>query len=435
LSFPSTTDDLGRRFYYSAPGRDLATSSNKTPLSKGNVMFKRTTLLIFVGVSPLLLSFQNCSPVSFGVDDKVAALKQDVFDGGPNGPINDQNNNGVDDSYDLEWDEDTDDGGSPRDEETSDDTTPPNMTIPTVNHCSDNKSESLGSNVAHAKSLRLEVRDRAGKVVCTGGSSERIRSDLRNKRISLTNCALPAGDYKIAILNESGKDFAVEDASLLVKNGKVGRADTQVLMESNPKSGSSDDDETPPYMGTECDELASPLFIDLREEVDDSDILSSPDRGVEFDILGANGSPAYTKSKISWFEGRHFGLLALPDASGNVRNVDQLFGDNTKGPDGKFAANGFHALEKYDLNHDKRIDAKDDIYPKLRVWVDRDRDAKSRSRELTTLESRGITSIDLVYDENYRERDKYGNEIKYKSVVEFVDGTFKSIFDVWFKIH
>ncbi len=39
-------------------------------------------------------------------------------------------------------------------------------------------------------------------------------------------------------------------------------------------------------------------------------------------------------------------FLVLPNSSGGVSGIDEMFGDNTRGPDGKFAANGYEVRLK-----------------------------------------------------------------------------------------
>lgn len=187
---------------------------------------------------------------------------------------------------------------------------------------------------------------------------------------------------------------------------------------------------------SQCDVQASPLMVRLEApgEAPERLTLSSPVDGVLFDILGANATPApYSPVRISWARSEpQFFFIALPDQSGQVRGVDQLFGDNTKGPDGQFAANGFLALAKYDDNKDGFITAADSVFANLRMWRDDNGDGVAQASELYTLAALGITSIDLGYDPNYHEADQYGNEIKYKSIVRTADGRMHIIFDLWF---
>ena len=100
---------------------------------------------------------------------------------------------------------------------------------------------------------------------------------------------------------------------------------------------------------------------------------------------------------------------------GNILGVNQLFGDNTFGPDNAFSLHGFEALAKWDgrnmdytrtnRREDDHIDYRDPIFDHLRLWFDvnhdgnvnthreREGDANGKGRELFTLAEAGIVSI------------------------------------------
>jgi hypothetical protein len=199
---------------------------------------------------------------------------------------------------------------------------------------------------------------------------------------------------------------------------------------------------------SKCDEKASPLFLQLapKDQIAQQLLLSSPSTGIKFDILGDNASPnAHEKLPISWVlpqSRRDNFFLVLPNSSGAVSGIDEMFGDNTRGPDGKFAANGYEALRKYDggnklggLSSETRdglIDKNDAIFTRLRLWNDPNGDGIAQPNELQSLSAFGVKSIDLDYDPNYREVDQYGNEVRLKSVVNMEDGDVNLIYDLWF---
>lgn len=217
------------------------------------------------------------------------------------------------------------------------------------------------------------------------------------------------------------------------------------LYDVNLSSAAHDDDE--------CDKRASPLFIDTgfadgRRGMD----LTPPTAGILFDILGKNSTPrAHDVKRISWVQSTRYLFLVKPNAQGRVMGVDQMFGDNTFGPDGRFAADGFAALAKWDGTDldgrvggrgpasigsaapDGVINRKDAVYSELRLWADRDRNGVSSPEELVTLEQAGVVSIDLAYDPRYYEHDRFGNEVRLKSVVKYADGAVRLIFDLWFR--
>ena len=191
-----------------------------------------------------------------------------------------------------------------------------------------------------------------------------------------------------------------------------------------------------------CDRRASPLVIHIQSDPNNPQpiALSSQDDGIDFPLLGAMNN--FGKVRISWFTNKDYGLLTLPDASGNVRTIDQLFGNATVGPDGRFAENGYEALSKYDgttvdghfrvAAADGQIDRRDPIFGRLRVWIDSNRDGISQPSELTKLSRAKIVFIDLKYSNDYAETDVYGNQTLMKSVVGLADGSLDLIFDLWF---
>jgi hypothetical protein len=138
-----------------------------------------------------------------------------------------------------------------------------------------------------------------------------------------------------------------------------------------------------------------------------------------------------------------FAFVVLPDANGMVNGVNQMFGDRTRGPDGNFSLNGYEALAKWDGRSvagtaaqgslsDGVIDANDPVYEKLRLWLDHNRNGISDADELYPLDQFHIKLFDLNYDPRYLERDKYGNQIRYKSVAQTQDGRLLTMFDLWF---
>jgi hypothetical protein len=165
--------------------------------------------------------------------------------------------------------------------------------------------------------------------------------------------------------------------------------------------------------------------------------------GILFDILGRNSKPQpHTPLRISWYRSAQYYFLALPNEKGEVKGVDELFGNNTFGPDRKFPADGYKALAKYDGRSadgksvigkpDGFITQKDPVFAKLRLWNDANFDGRAQPEELKTLDELGVEVIDLNADPNYKEVDKYGNQTTLKSVVKTKDGRYHLLFDVWF---
>lgn len=174
--------------------------------------------------------------------------------------------------------------------------------------------------------------------------------------------------------------------------------------------------------------------------------MTAPESGAWFDILGLNAPTPHQPVHVSWPDrgsrsDNYF--LTLPWQSAEVLGIDQLFGNNTEGPDASrpFAQNGFKALEKYDGRRadgsvdsealDRRIDERDQVFGDLRLWHDVNGNGLAEYDELHTLDELGVVAIDLNYDPDYEESDEYGNRIKYKSTVDMRDGSLRLIFDLW----
>lgn len=199
-----------------------------------------------------------------------------------------------------------------------------------------------------------------------------------------------------------------------------------------------------------CDQTDSPLVVSLNRDggAPTKLKLSKPLEGILFDLLGLKSFPfAHSKKQISWFANemvaRDNYFVVLPNRNGGVTGIEEMFGDNTSGPDGLFAANGYEALAKHDglrsngqynlRARDGKISIEDDVFLKLRLWSDENLDGVAQSNELYTLEEMGVVSINLQYDEHYYEQDMYGNEIRMKSDVQMKDGSLNLIYDLWFR--
>jgi hypothetical protein len=168
------------------------------------------------------------------------------------------------------------------------------------------------------------------------------------------------------------------------------------------------------YLASQCDcKTLSPILIDTAG---DGYRLTSAEEGVEFD-LNDNG---VTSERVAWTEpDSDDGWLVL-DRNGNglIDSGAELFGSKTPAYADAVdprTANGFEALLMTEGPSygggvaDGIIDARDAIYSRLRVWLDRNHDGKADAGELRSLDSLGIVAMGTGYKKIGR-RDQHGNE-------------------------
>jgi hypothetical protein len=155
----------------------------------------------------------------------------------------------------------------------------------------------------------------------------------------------------------------------------------------------------------------SPIVIDPSDE---GFHLTAVTDGVLFDISGS-GQPV----QIAWTApDSKNGFLALDrNNNGVIDDGRELFGNFTASS----SPNGYLALAEFDKpenggNGDGIIDSRDDVFSKLRLWMDANHDGISQSDELFTLPSLGIFSLGLRYRSSPRV-DQYGNQFRYTSIV------------------
>jgi hypothetical protein len=246
-----------------------------------------------------------------------------------------------------------------------------------------------------------------------------------------TACAgIPDGTYYLNMTGPGGVTVFLSIAPQFIKSGgKINfgpgyLAGKELLIADN----------NPPDPSTPCDLIASPLLVTFSDGPHEPLRLTSQAQGVRFDILGENSDPRpHSPKQISWYHQQNYYFIALPDDHGEVNGIDQLFGNNTPGPDHMFAGHGYAALAKYDSNHDGWITKDDAVFAKLRLWKDDNGDGVAQAAELRSLREMKVTGIDLEPDSSFREIDRYGNETRMKSVVRTEDGKLHLMFDLWFK--
>ena len=378
--------------------------------------------------------------------------------------------------------------------------TPPPMKVMVSSFLSDEGTQVLGGNINSSSTVSAVLVSSTGAKACTI-SDPSIKSSLINQQALVinnvaTSCPnLAAGKYSLQLVGSNTQNLlfgltgqqtydqrmniysgmpapsfsvlaAIDPASHIMALTNAQGIIPTVMMNSNSTMGqsvncttmaptSNNGDPTPtPTPGTatptgQCTVMASPLLVQIGKNGSQQSIdLSAPLSGVLFDILGSNSFPfAHAKKIISWFtqetvHGNYF--IVLPDSNGEVNGVDQMFGNNTRGPDGEFAANGYDALKKWDgrkadgsydsASRNGVIDRHDAVFSQLRLWEDDNGDGIAQASELHTLSEVGLTSIDLSFDASYTETDSYGNQIRMRSSATTSDSKRHVVYDIWFRI-
>jgi len=166
----------------------------------------------------------------------------------------------------------------------------------------------------------------------------------------------------------------------------------------------------------------SPIILDL----DGNGVKTlSAAEGVQFDLTGTGNVGQY-----GWV-GQGDGLLVRDvNNDGVINDGRELFGAATQLADGRSAGNGYVAMTALDANQDGRLDANDDAFSQLKVWVDGNQDGQTDIGELRGLVDFGITSLSLGYESS--DRMDNGNAVAMVGSYETGDGQTHEMADVWF---
>jgi hypothetical protein len=170
----------------------------------------------------------------------------------------------------------------------------------------------------------------------------------------------------------------------------------------------------------------SPLVLDLNG---DGLAISNVAQGVKFDLLD-RGSNVRT----AWIQDDDALLVLDTNGNGRIDSSRELFGNSSK------SSNGFAGLAVLDSpskggNADGVLNHNDQLFSKLQVWNDANRDGQSQESELRSLAAVDIVSIDLDYSTSSLV-DENGNSHRLQATFVRKTGSSYSslnITDVWFK--
>ena len=181
-----------------------------------------------------------------------------------------------------------------------------------------------------------------------------------------------------------------------------------------------------------CPDEEDPVVIDLSGK---GFLMTGVPHGVLFDMLddGKKIRTAWTATHSG------VGFLVLDrNGNGTIDNSAELFSNSSPQPGGRIAKNGFKALAVFDQpanggNGDGWITEKDSVYPKLRIWIDKNHDGVSQPSELLTLKQAGVKAISVQYTDS-KWKDAYGNLFRFRGQIVWekpVNGqTMAAIYDV-----
>ncbi|MGZ5059539.1 MAG: hypothetical protein ACXWAA_13985, partial [Methylobacter sp.] len=168
--------------------------------------------------------------------------------------------------------------------------------------------------------------------------------------------------------------------------------------------------------------LGTPIVLDLNGDGVKTTNISS---GTQFDLF-ATGQ----KVNTGWVSSSD-GLLVLDrNHDGKINDGSELFGSSTVLSNGEKASDGYAALSALDSNGDGSISKADAEWGDLKVWVDKNSDGINQSDETLTLDSLGISKLNLNAESSSTKDN--GNLIGLISSYETVDGTSHDMADVWF---
>jgi hypothetical protein len=168
--------------------------------------------------------------------------------------------------------------------------------------------------------------------------------------------------------------------------------------------------------------LGSPIILDLNGNGVTTQSITA---GVEFDLFAA-GEKVHT----GWVGGGDGFLVMDRNHDGVINDGGELFGQASLLASGEKAKDGYQALAELDSNQDGLITSADKGFADLSVWVDSNSDGVSQAGEIRTLDSLGVSQLDLAATTSWAKNN--GNVEGLVSSYETTDGVKHAMADVWF---
>ncbi len=168
---------------------------------------------------------------------------------------------------------------------------------------------------------------------------------------------------------------------------------------------------------------SSPLVLDL----DGNGVRTrAAAEGVHFDVA-ATGN---TGASMGWVGQGDALLVRDRNGDGRINDGRELYGVGTQNDQGQRMGNGFAALALEDSNHDGKIDASDEHFKDLKLWVDANHDGKTDIGGLRGLAESAIVELNLAHVVS--DKVDQGNLVGLVGSFRSADGATHEMSDVWF---
>jgi trimeric autotransporter adhesin len=168
---------------------------------------------------------------------------------------------------------------------------------------------------------------------------------------------------------------------------------------------------------------ASPLVLDL----DGNGVRTrAAAEGIHFDLAATGNSSA----RVGWLGQGDALLVRDRNGDGQINDGRELYGVGTHNAQGQRMGNGFAALALEDSNHDGRIDARDESFKDIKLWVDANHDGKTDAGELRGLADSGVVELNLAHVAG--SKTDQGNLLGLVGSYRTADGATHEMSDVWF---